>query len=133
MQSLKQLEETLDSLLKKKRKIVANDYGMTTPSESQPQTKEEDDDDEECDEMDKVWEKIGKLKEDVQYLKNYMRDISNQLYRHKEGHIPSIESPSKMEKVLEILELSEDFEVMKKPVYAFVSEAGQKKMVISRF
>lgn len=130
MQSLKQLEETLDSLLKKKKKIVANDYGMVNPLESQPQTKEEDDDDEDCDEMDKVWEKIGKLKEDVQYLKDYMSDISNQLYRHKEGHIPSIESPSKMEKVLEILELSEDFEVMKKPIYAFKIEASKNLILV---
>ena len=62
---------------------------------------------------------IKYLKSELQYLYRYISDVESALYKHKDsGHLPPIPGAGKMQEILEILNLQDDFEVEKKEIYA---------------
>lgn len=54
----------------------------------------------------------------IKELESYLMYLESAFYKHQEGHLPKIEGAGKMQKAMDVLGISEDYEVIKKPVFA---------------
>lgn len=68
---------------------------------------------EEDDSMEDLKESLDELKSEIQYLKTWIKDVGEEIYWHKKGHLPKVPSATQMQRILEILELDSDFEIEK--------------------
>lgn len=83
-----------------------------------------------CEEEEEVskWE-FEDLKYTVNFLQRQIDSLNEALYRHSEGHLPAILDVGKLQKAIDVLGLSDSFEVRKKVIYS--SEGQVKECVVS--
>lgn len=59
----------------------------------------------------------GRIDRAFEYVSENYNDFSTRLYNHADGHIPKL-SAGQIKKLLEAVGAQDDYEVIKKPVYA---------------
>jgi len=73
------------------------------------------------------------LREELAYLYRYISNLDSELREHKsEGHCPKIPSATAMQKVLDVLGLSEEYIVEKKYIYSSVGKIESESLLISK-
>lgn len=65
------------------------------------------------DSMEDLKESLDDLKKEINYLKDWIKSVGEEIYWHKKGHLPKVPSATQMQRILEILELDSDFEIEK--------------------
>lgn len=85
----------------------------------------------ECD-INELERTVSYLKDELSYVYRYLYNLEEALYKHKnDGHLPKIPGVTAMKKALEVLGLSEEYEVEQKTIYASSGKKEKEQFIIS--
>lgn len=79
--------------------------------------------------IDSIWRSIWDLYDEMyKSIMSVRNDLWEYAARHGEGHLPKIPGSEKMQEILDILKLNNEYKVAEK--YVFASDTGKKKKQI---
>lgn len=115
---LEQIKVSLAALDKEFKEVIANGNGVETEEDKYAK---------------QIYDVANYFYRLIGEVKSYLFRLEQELYTHEsDGHIPKIQGAQKMNHVLEVLDLNEDYQAMPKIVYAsknnYVIEAECPKL-----